>query len=115
MISNLIQMRRPKQRWIGAIVVSFCTASFVVVVSTQCGGKRSPDEAGIDAEAEEGSSTDARNYCTWVAYDGTQVICAVGDYMCKAPPGIDWCNWCGCADPVKNIHPCHFFPCSEPP
>lgn len=93
-----------------SVLRSLCVLLFLViqcVLVIQCGGK-----TGADA------STDAiRNYCTWIAWDGTTIMCPpTGGKLreCTAP-GPNGCgNFCGCLDPAMNHYECTLYPAPAP-
>lgn len=103
-----------------AITVASCVVGLLLVMgSAQCGGKRASVDASVEGagnDAGEAAIDGEVGYCTWIAYDGTHVECAVGPVYCKGPPGPNWCDRCGCIDPVTNRYECTGEPCApEPP
>src|SRR5260221_9029867 len=108
--------RKPAAR---SVVVSSCAAGFLLVLAAaECGGKREVD-AGVEAGTDSGvgESLDVSGYCTWTAYDGTEVHCLYNATTpCKGPPGPNWCDRCYCMDPVANQLGCTSEICvGEPP
>lgn len=83
--------------------------AIAMVVSLNCGGKKTESDASSDSSKQ--------NVCRWMAWDGKAIECPpTGGKLteCTAP-GPNGCgNYCGCVDPASNHYECTSYPAPSP-
>ncbi len=84
-------------------------AAVALYVSTAC-STTTVETLGVPGS---GGGPPSGPACTWVAQDGSHILCPVEvGISCPGPAGSHWCSKCACADPSRNAPTCGGQPCS---